>query len=124
MLPVLARLEMGWRSPLFALESPARFARYSWFLRLARPHRIDADLAGLVRLEVAASVGKLAALRLAGACAAFLPRFAPSRGRDPRAPQNLLPIGALESHLRHLLGDPRLIRRQIQALVAAEAADV
>ncbi|HSB60567.1 MAG TPA: hypothetical protein VLI67_02535, partial [Vicinamibacteria bacterium] len=30
---------------------------------------------------------------------------------DPRAPQNLYPVGALEARLRHLLGDPVLIRQ-------------
>ena len=120
LLRSLERLPAGWRSPLFALASP-RFARYSWFLRLAATRPGDSELAGLVRLEVADAVGLEAARRLADATAAVLPRFAPSRGRDPRAPQNLLPIGALESQLRRRLGDPRLIRRHIQALLAREA---
>lgn len=121
LLQCLARLPAGWRSPLFALQSP-RFSRFSWFLRLAAPYRGDADMAGLVRLEVADAVGLEAARRLADATAALLPRFAPGRGRDPRAPQNLLPIGALESQLRRLLGDARLIRRHIQTLLARETA--
>jgi hypothetical protein len=113
LLGVLAALPPSWRSPLFALRATARFARYSWFLRLAEPRPGDSDLAGLVRLEVAAGVGLEAARRLADATAAALPRFAPSRGRDPRAPQNLLPIGALEAHLRRAMGDGRLIRRHV-----------
>jgi hypothetical protein len=113
LLGVLAQLPPGWRSPLFGVQARGRFARYSWFLRLAAPRAGDSDLAGLVRLEVAASVGVEAAKRLADAAAAVLPRFAPSRGRDPRAPQNLLPIGALEAHLRRAMGDPRLIRRHV-----------
>lgn len=121
LLGVLAALPAGARSPLFALEAPARFARYSWFLRLSSPAAADSDLAGLVRLEVAASVGLEAALRLADATARLLPRFAPGRGRDPRSPQNLLPIGALEAHLRRCLGDPRLVRRKIAARLAEAA---
>lgn len=121
LLSVLASLPPGWRSPLFALTAPARFARYSWFLRLAAPHAGDSDLAGLVRLEVAASVGVDAARQLADATAAALPRFAPGRGRDPRAPQNLLPIGALEAHLRREMGDPRLLRRHVVAHLAEAA---
>lgn len=113
LLNVLAQLPPGWRSPLFALQAPARFARYSWYLRLAAPRAGDSDLAGLVRLEVAAAAGVDAARRLADAAAAVLPRFAPSRGRDPRAPQNLLPIGALEAQLRRAMGDARLIRRHV-----------
>ena len=36
--------------------------------------------------------------------------------RDPRAPQNLVPIGALEQHLRRGLGDARLIHRRLATL--------
>ena len=121
LLNVLAALPPGWRSPLFALRAPARFARYSWFLRLAAPHAGDSDLAGLVRLEVAAGVGIESARQLADATAAALPRFAPGRGRDPRAPQNLLPIGALEAQLRREMGDPRLIRRHVVEHLAEAA---
>src|SRR5262245_30594282 len=118
LLQVLAALPPGFRSPLFALRSPKRFSRYAWFLRLAAPRAVDADLAGIVRLEVADAVGLDAARRLADATAACLPRFAPSHGRDPRAPQNLLPIGALESALRRRLGDARLVRRRIASVLA------
>jgi hypothetical protein len=121
-LAVLFSLPAGARTPLFALTAQRRFARYSWFLRLASPHRGDSELAGIVRLEVAEAVGVEAARRLADATARLLPRFAPSRGRDPRAPQNLLPIGALEAQLRHSLGDANIVRRWIGALVAAEVA--
>ena len=122
LLPVLAQLPAGARTPLFALTGQRRFARYSWFLRLAPLLPGDSDLAGLVRLEVSDSVGLEAARRLADATALLLPRFAPSRGRDPRAPQNLLPIGALEQLLRRRLGDPRIIRRRLATLIATEAA--
>jgi hypothetical protein len=121
-LGLLATLPPGRRTPLFALRAARRFGRYAWFLRLVAPRRGEADLAGLARLEVADGVGLEAARRLADATAAFLPRFVPERARDPRAPQNLLPIGALEASLRHRLGDPLVIRRAIEALVHAEAA--
>lgn len=119
LLRVVARLPAGARTPLFALRAPQRFARLAWFLRLAAPHPGDIDLAGLVRLEVRDGVGVDAARRLADATARLLPRFAPSPGRDPRAPQNLLPIGALEQRLRRLLGDPRVVRRHIEAVLRA-----
>ena len=38
--------------------------------------------------------------------------------RDPRAPQNLQPVGALESRLRHLLGDPGLAYRAVRESVS------
>ena len=34
------------------------------------------------------------------------------------SPQNLFPIGALETHLRHRLGDPLLLRRALELHVA------
>jgi hypothetical protein len=119
LLRVVARLPPGARTPLFALRAPRRFARLAWFLRLGAPHPGDHDLAGLVRLEVRDGVGLEAARGLADATARLLPRFAPSFGRDPRAPQNLLPIGALERHLLRLLGDARVVRRHIEALLRA-----
>lgn len=115
-LDLLSRLPAGARTPLFALSS-GRFARYSWFLRLAGPHRGESPFSGIVRLEVSDVVGIEAAKRLADATAGTLPRFAPGRGRDPRSPQNLLPLGALEANLRRRLGDVRLIRRHIGALL-------
>jgi hypothetical protein len=122
-LDLLARLGAGQRTPLFALRSSRRFVRFSWFLRLAQPRLGNSELAGIARLEVSEAVGLDAASRLADASAAVLPRFVPGRWRDPRSPQNLLPIGALEVALRHQMGDDRLIRRHIETLLAREAQD-
>jgi hypothetical protein len=122
-LPLIMALAPGERSPLFALRGTRRFARYSWFLRLARPHVAESETTGIVRLEVSAARGIEPAQRLADATAIALPRFVPGRSRDPRSPQNLLPIGALESHLRRRLGDPRLLRRRLEDLLAREVAN-
>jgi hypothetical protein len=118
--PVLERLEPGQRTPVFGLRYEARFDRLSWFVRLGPRLGVDSSLTGLARLEVAAAVGKDEAIRLADLTASILPTFVPSRARDGRAPQNLAPIGALESHLRHRLGDVRLIRRRLSAVIAQE----
>jgi hypothetical protein len=123
-LDLLARLQAVERTPLFALRSSRRFVRFSWFVRLARPELGDSDLSGLVRLEVSEAVGIEVARRLANASTFILPRFVPGRWRDPRSPQNLLPIGALEASLRRHMGDGRLIRRHIETLIATEARDV
>jgi hypothetical protein len=123
-LDLLARLRAGERTPLFALRSSRRFVRFSWFVRLARPELGDSELAGLARLEVSEAIGIEAARRLANASTLILPRFVPGRWRDPRSPQNLLPIGALEASLRRHMGDGRLIRRHIETLIATEARDV
>jgi hypothetical protein len=119
-LDVLSDVPVGGRTPLFALRSTRRFARYSWFVRLSRPRGADSPFAGIVRLEVSEAAGAEAARRLADATAFCLPRLAPGRGRDPRAPQNLFPIGALEAALRRKLGDARLVRRHIEAFLAKE----
>jgi hypothetical protein len=116
---VLDRLGPSQRTPVFRIGTADARARYSWFLRLAVPGPAESELTGLVRLEVSAAIGIQQARLLADETATRLPGFVPSRARDPRAPQNLLPIGALEQHLRHQLGDPRLIRRKIGELLAA-----
>ena len=116
---VLRELGLGQRTPVFCIGAADARARYSWFLRLGTPTVAESDLTGLVRMEVSASCDVDVARRLADDTASRLPAFVPSRARDPRAPQNLLPIGALEQHLRHQLGDARLIRRKIAQLIAS-----
>jgi uncharacterized protein len=112
-LPLVAKLSSGERTPLFSIRD-GRSDRYSWFLRLASGRAIDHPLAGVVRLEVRAALGLETARQLAGLSAAVLPRFASNAVRDPRAPQNLLPVGALEEELRRRMGDPLLFRRAIE----------
>jgi hypothetical protein len=121
-MPVLLALPSGARTPLFALRSSKRFARYSWFLRLVAPRLGDSELSGLVRCEVAAHVGAARAVELANATAWLLPRYAGIRGLHARAPQNLLPIAALEARLRRELGDARVLNRYLQGFIAEEAA--
>lgn len=120
-LPLIAGLPARSRTPLFEIRSArSGFVRYAWFQRLEAPAPGAAELHGIVRLETA--VGEVARARdLADAATAWLPRLAPARARDPRAPQNLLPIGALEQRLRAQLGEPRLFRRWIETLIAEEA---
>lgn len=123
-LSVLRALPCGTRTPVFLIRSAGRFARYSWFVRIANRLVVESDMTGLVRLEVAQGVGHETAIRLANLTTALIPRFVPSRSRDPRAPQNLVPIGALEQHLRHGLGDTRLIHRRLASLLARELSHV
>jgi len=123
-LPVLRSLPCGTRTPVFLIRSAGRFARYSWFVRLAARLVVESDMTGLVRLEVSEAVGRDEAIRLADLTTLVVPRFVPSRSRDPRAPQNLVPIGALEQHLRRGLGDARLIHRRLASLLARELSHV
>lgn len=120
---LLPRLSIGERSPLFLILDPSgRHARYSCYVRLGRGRPIESALAGLARLELPGAPGLAAARRAADVAAAHLPRFASDAPRDPRAPQNLYPVGGLESELRRRLGDALVIRRAIEALLMREVA--
>jgi hypothetical protein len=116
---VLTQLKPGERTPIFKLGGQ-RLDRYSWYLRLSQPRAIDGTMAGMVRLEVAADPGLELAQQLADLAGGVLPQFASQPGHDPRAPQNVYPIGALEAVLRHRLGDAALIRRNFEAQLLVE----
>lgn len=116
---VIGELAAGQRTPMFKLGEQ-RLERFSWYLRLTAPRPIDGAMAGVVRLEVAAAQGLSTAQDLAALTCAILPRFAPQPGRDARAPQNLFPVGALETVLRHRLGDGMLIRRALEVRLLEE----
>jgi len=110
---IVSRLDAGYRTPMFAIKD-GKYNRYSWFLRVAEGRAVDHSLAGILRLEVREAIGKDTAKAMADLSATELPRFASSPIRDPRAPQNLVPIGALEDRLRLQLGDAVLVRRGIE----------
>jgi hypothetical protein len=92
--------------------------RYSCYFRLQAPGPADGPWHGIVRLEVPASPGLAAGIDAIDYAAGLLPRFAGIAWRDPRAPQNLQPIGALESHLRRLMGDQALTNRAAREAIA------
>jgi hypothetical protein len=111
---LLRTLEAGQRTPLFLIKD-TRHHRYSWYTRIGSGRTIESFLTGIVRLETSSAIGLEQARSLADLSTALLPRFASSAGRDPRAPQNLYPIGGLENALRHKMGDTLVIRRAIEA---------
>jgi hypothetical protein len=111
--PILGVLEPGERTPLF-LIGDQRLERYAWYTRIARGREIDGALTGILRLEVSTAVGLDRARTVADATTLLLPGLASDRVRDPRAPQNLYPVGRLEAVLRHRLGDASFIRRGIE----------
>ena len=115
---LLPRLEAGERTPLFLVgEEGARVERYAWYTRLVPLRTPWHDHAGVVRCEVRAGVGLDEASRLADRVSALLPPFA-GRASDPRAPQNLAPVGRLEAWLRHRMGDAAMLRRALMAWLA------
>ena len=118
---LIPRLATGQRTPVFLIKlQDSRDWRYSWFLRLPYTRAIHHSYAGIVRLEIpykdAASY-----VEVADMVSHNLPRFASKPQHDPRAPQNLLPVGGLERRLRHEMGDPAFIRRAIEDHLTREA---
>jgi hypothetical protein len=113
----------GERTSLFRLGHD----RYSAYLRLAPVRAAGSPWTGIIRIEIPQSAGLVDASAVADRVAGILPRFAGVAHRDPRAPQNLQPIGALETHLRHLLGHPglatRAVREAVAQLVTADARE-
>jgi hypothetical protein len=105
----LPDLKGGERTSVFRTPSN----RYSVYLRLAERHPWQAPLSGVVRLEFAGNFGLDEVRQVADTFGALLPMYAGIPHVDPRAPQNLQPTGALERHLRRLLGDRSLARRAI-----------
>jgi hypothetical protein len=106
---VVTRLGAGERTPVFGVGTS--WHRYAWYLRLPTTSR--APWAGVVRVECAAELSVADAVALADRSAVTLPRFASSSYKDPRAPQNLVPIAGLERRLRSMLGDARLLYRTL-----------
>jgi hypothetical protein len=106
---VLTALPAGYRTPLFLTTTT--WSRFSWYLRLAN-HAGPAG--GLVRCEIDADTTAADAARVATRVSATLPRFASARHKDPRAPQNLYPIGGLERELRRRLGDRDMAIRALR----------
>lgn len=105
----------GQRTPLFTISG---YTRYSWYVRLAHVPGGHA-FSGIARCEASNRLPLDEVVVLADRTAALLPVLASEPHVDPRAPQNLVPIGALERALRHRMGDARLVERALREAVAA-----
>jgi hypothetical protein len=118
---LIASLQPGQRTPLFGIGPPdGSVERYAWYARLVPWRAPWHDHAGVVRCELPAGLGPADAVEVAGRVSKLLPRYA-GRPTDPRAPQNLAPVGGLESWLRHRLGHAGIIRRALMEHLASEA---
>ena len=111
---VVGALGPGQRTPAFTMGTSWR--RNSWYLRL--PGSPGAPWSGVVRLECSADLPVPEVRRLADLSALLLPPLASSPHKDPRAPQNLVPIGGLERELRRRLGDQQILYRSLRAAAA------
>lgn len=116
---IIGQLSAGERTPMFAIPA---FERYSWYLCLARPATGGHAWSGVVRCEVSHALGIEEARRIADRTAAILPETASQAFRDPRAPQNLVPIAGLERALRARLGQAPLLHRHVAEALALEGA--
>ncbi|MGH8926858.1 MAG: hypothetical protein ACRDWH_00785 [Acidimicrobiia bacterium] len=108
--PILGRLGPGDRTPLFLTTTS--WSRFSWYLKL--PLKAAGPMDGIVRAEITADHELAAARRIADLAGATLCRYASVAHKDPRAPQNLYPVGQLERRLHHLLGDRDLLYRSLR----------
>jgi hypothetical protein len=115
---VVAQLAPGQRTPMFSIGD---YKRYSWYVRLAM-FRHGHSWTGIVRCEVSGQLPKDEAARIADRTAAVLPVVASEPHIDPRAPQNLVPIAALERDLKHRMGDRGLVYRALREAVMEREA--
>jgi hypothetical protein len=113
---VIPQLRPGQRTPAFGMG--ASWRRASWYLQL--PGTPGVPWSGVVRLECSADLPTPEVTALADLTARLLPGFASTPHKDPRAPQNLVPIGGLERELRRRLGDQQLLYRSLRAAAAAQ----
>ena len=117
--PILGELGAGERTPLFTIGE-GRYRRYSWYVRLAERGG-GHSWSGIARCEASAGLGVEAVAGIGDRSAAVLPLVASEGHIDPRAPQNLIPIAALEKDLRHGMGDAGLVLRALRTALGAAA---
>jgi hypothetical protein len=115
---VVTALMPGQRTPAFTMGTSWR--RNSWYLQL--PGTPGVPWSGVVRLECSAELPPTEVTQLADLTARLLPPLASSPHKDPRAPQNLVPIGGLERDLRHRLGDQQLLYRALRVAASSPVA--
>ena len=123
-LDVVRALAQGQRSPLYVVGGEPERAYFEWFFRLRDPNPWLYSLAGMVRLQAYAGPDPAARLgevqHLADWLCHALPRFASRQHQDPRAPQQLLPVRALEGELGRRMGHAQIVRRRIMQHLARQ----
>ncbi len=115
-LEIASQLQAGQRTPIYVAGTGGS-RHFEWILRLRDPAPWFYSLAGTVRLQVAVPAGTHGLTDFVREVAAWscsvLPRFSSLAHQDPRAPQQLLPVRALEAELKRHMGDGLLLRRRI-----------
>lgn len=123
---LLHRLTSGQRSPIFRVPADHHSHRtqdmWVWYLRLPlTPSFPFHSGASLLRVETPYSPAP-DATQLAHLSSYLFAQTASTPARDPRAPQNLIPVGGLEQLLGRRLGSLEVIRRQIAASLFSGAS--
>lgn len=118
---LLWQLLPGQRTPIFEIKDTSL---YSWYLKSGDfqhlPQQLGYhDLHGIVRLELSIKNGIDRAIQIADQTCHLIPYYASHPSRDPRAPQNLAPVSALERELGRRMGDATLIKRRLQNFLAS-----
>ncbi len=118
----LWKLSPKQRSPIFLIKEKNR-PRFSWYLKSGNCQRPDQQgyhtLHGVVRLEISSEIPLETVQEIANQTTHLIPQYASHPSRDPRAPQNLTPVGALEQELGRQMGDAALIKRRVQNFLAS-----
>jgi hypothetical protein len=108
-------LAPGQRTSMFLLHGD----RYACYARLAHSQTLSGPWGGIIRLETPQSCGQESAARVLSAITGALIPFAGIAFKDPRAPQNLQPVFALENRLRRLMGSAALATRAVRQSVSS-----
>lgn len=107
---LLEALAPGERTPAFRVRRKG-LELASWYLRLPLPPEgVRPPLAGLLRVETPLH-GPF--LELADLSLGLFPALASHPVKDPRAPQNLLPVGGLERELGRRMGRLEVVGRML-----------
>ncbi|NEO88239.1 MAG: hypothetical protein F6J87_28875 [Spirulina sp. SIO3F2] len=119
-------LSVGQRTPIFRIKTQTNKEQWSWYLRSGSPELQPQQLGyhelhGVVRLDMYGSVPLEKVKAMADLSTWLILDYASQPTRDPRAPQNLTPIGALEKELGRRMGDRTLIARRIQQFLNLSA---
>ena len=119
---VMRSLKVGERTPIFRISN-THGSNLSWYLRsgsndLNYKRLGYHDLHGIIRIDLDAIVPLERAKAIADQSTYLIPYYASHPTRDPRAPQNLTPVGALEKELGRRMGNRELISRRLRNFLA------
>ena len=116
---MLLALQAGQRTPVFRIDAPP-YGRASWYVRL--PGDAPSPYSSVLRCEATGALATDVLVALADRVTAGVQRFASHAHKDPRAPQNLYPIGGLERELRRRLGDAAILYHALRQAAVTTAA--